>query len=202
MRTVVADGGSAPRRGALLRGRRAHGGGHHHGVRAQHHARVRAARYLRQSELTLFSPAHGCAPRVSPSDAEGRPDDEAAADLSSQQSSLQDRQVARKSQSFSFGDFYCSEFRLLLHGVLASWRELVRSAPTLYFLSQYSFINSCDHCGCRTAPRGRNSAITGLMSTIGVPSIASSSCTTSARPSTRTSVQIVLPRRFGRFFPR
>ena len=47
-------------------------------------------------------------------------------------------------------------------------------------------MSSRDHAGCRTSPRGRNSAITGLMSTTGVPSIASRPATSSARPSRRT----------------
>jgi hypothetical protein len=42
---------------------------------------------------------------------------------------------------------------------------------------RYSRMSSCDHAGCRTSPRGRNSAITGLMSITGVPSMASSSAT-------------------------
>ena len=55
-------------------------------------------------------------------------------------------------------------------------------------------MSSCDHAGCRTALRGRNSAITGLMSSTGVPSIASSSCTISARPfDAHQRAQIVVP---------
>src|SRR6185436_3017687 len=65
--------------------------------------------------------------------------------------------------------------------------------------SQYCAINSWDQAGCRTSSRGRNSFITGLMSSTGVPSIASSSLTHTRRPSTRCTRQIVDPIRFGRF---
>jgi hypothetical protein len=41
--------------------------------------------------------------------------------------------------------------------------------------------------------------MTGFMSSTGVPSIASSSETNSLAPSTRSTRQVVLPMRFGRF---
>lgn len=63
-------------------------------------------------------------------------------------------------------------------------------------------MSSRDHAGCWIGPRGRNSAITGLISSTGVPSIASSSATKSLRPSRRRTRQMVLPIRFGRSLPR
>ncbi len=63
-------------------------------------------------------------------------------------------------------------------------------------------MSSRDHSGCRTAPRGRNSANTGLMSRTGVPSTASRSPTSNRRPSRPTMRTIVAPRRLGRALPR
>jgi hypothetical protein len=67
---------------------------------------------------------------------------------------------------------------------------------------QYPVINSRAQSGARTAPRGRNLDITGLMSSTGVPLMASRPRTRSFRPSTEISVQTVTPMRFGRPLPR
>ena len=56
--------------------------------------------------------------------------------------------------------------------------------------------------GLASSPRGKNSAMTGLMSNTGVLSMASSSATNNRVPSTRTRRQMVLPSLWGRFLPR
>src|SRR5215831_10702333 len=52
--------------------------------------------------------------------------------------------------------------------------------------------------GSRTGPGGWNSVAYGLMSRIGVPSMASRPCTVSSRPATSSRAQAETPRWFGR----
>ncbi len=56
--------------------------------------------------------------------------------------------------------------------------------------------------GSRIGPRGRKPAITGLMSSTGVPSMASSPRTLRMSPSVASSRQAVTPSRLGRALPR
>src|SRR5262249_28111531 len=67
---------------------------------------------------------------------------------------------------------------------------------------QYPAINSCDHDGWRTSPRGPNSVMYGLTSSTGVPSIASSPRTRSVAPSAASSSHVVTAMRFGRILAR
>ncbi len=65
---------------------------------------------------------------------------------------------------------------------------------------QYSFINQEDHSGCLILVTGKNSFITGFISRMGVPSIASKYFTHILFPSHFTSSTIVKPTELGRSF--
>lgn len=69
-------------------------------------------------------------------------------------------------------------------------------------LDQEPDMSSVAHSGCVVDSRGRSSRITGLMSSTGVPSIASNSRTMTLEACAPTRRQMVLPMRFGLLFAR
>ena len=68
--------------------------------------------------------------------------------------------------------------------------------------TQYSRISSTTHAGSTTGVRGPISTRWGLMSSTGVPSMASRSATRMSRPSTPSSRQVLTPMRLGRALAR